>query len=109
MQQQNGQPEQQQQVVQAALAFRAEVERAINAGFPAEDFASRFIEQFPNESLGLIQNQKPGNFLELVRTMPGGAESVILRRDGKKWVDKLWQQLAAQHQARAAAQQGAQA
>jgi len=102
--------QQQQQVVQAALAFRAEVEMAINAGFPAEDFARRFIEQFPNESLGLIQNQKPENFFELVRTMPGGGDSVILRRDGKKWVDKLWQQLTEQHQARAAgAQQGAQA
>jgi len=109
MQQPNGQQEQQQQVVEAALAFRTEVERAINAGFPAEDFATRFIEQFPNESLGLIQSQRPENFFELVRTMPGGADSVILRRDGKKWVDKLWQQIGVQHQSRAAAQQGAQA
>jgi hypothetical protein len=36
---------------------------------------------------------------------------VILRRDGKRWVEKLWQQMAAQHQALAAQpqQQGAQA
>jgi hypothetical protein len=60
-----------------------------------------------------VQAQKPTDFIELVRTMPGGSESVILRRDGKKWVDKLWQQIVVQHQAMAAAHaaptQGAQA
>ncbi len=90
---------------EAIAAFRAEVERSINGSFPAEIFAQQFVDAYPDPSRALVTMYKPENFIELVRAMPGGAESVILRRDGKKWVEKLWQQIAAQHQARAPQQQ----
>jgi len=86
----------------AIVEFRAEVERAINVGLPAEIFAQRFVEAYPGPSGALVQMHKPEDLLSVVRGMPGGAESVILRRDGKRWVEKLWQQIASQHQARAA-------
>jgi hypothetical protein len=89
---------------EAIAAFRAEVERSINGSFPAEIFAQQFVEAYPEPSRALVTMYKPENFIELVRAMPGGAESVILRRDGKKWVEKLWQQIVAQHQAIAAPQ-----
>jgi hypothetical protein len=95
----------------AIVEFRAEVERAINAGLPADVFASRFVQAFPEQTMMLVQAHKPEELGEIVKAMPGGGASVILRRDGRRWVEQLWQQIIAQHQARAGQpqQQGAQA
>jgi hypothetical protein len=93
---------------EAIVEFRTEVERAINAGMPADMFAERFVKAFPEPTAMLVQAHKPDDFIGVIRGMPNGAESVILRRDGKRWVDKLWEQIVVQHQARAQ-QQGAQA
>ena len=96
---------------EAIVAFREEAERAINVGLPADVFAQRFVEGYPAQTLMLVRQHKAEELIEVVKSMPDGAGSVILRRDGKRWVEKLWQQMAAQHQALAAQpqQQGAQA
>lgn len=90
------------------VQFRSEVERAISAGMPPSEFARRFVEAFPEPSLALVRVHKPEDFGEIVKKMPQGAESVILRRDGKKWIEKLWQEIVGKHQTAAqVAQQGA--
>jgi hypothetical protein len=91
------------------VQFKAEVERAITAGVPPDAFADRFVAAFPQPSALLVQAHKPEDFVEIVKKMPAGMESVISRRDGKRWVEKLWQAVVQRHQSAAQAQQGAQA
>jgi hypothetical protein len=89
------------------VQFKAEVERAITAGVPPDAFADRFVVTFPQPSAMLVQAHKPEDFVEIVKKMPAGMESVISRRDGKRWVEKLWQAIAQRHQGAAQSQQGA--
>ena len=70
--------------------FKNHVEQAINVGMPAEAFASRFVGAQPEGAMTLIHYYKADDFVTRIAAMPGGAESAITRRDGKKWVDKLW-------------------
>jgi hypothetical protein len=87
---------------EAIEGFRTEVERAINVGLPPDVFAQRFVEAFPAQTAALVGAHRPEEFIEIVKKMPGGLESVITRRDGKRWVEKLWQGILAQHQSLAA-------
>ena len=93
---------------QAIQEFRAHLESAITAGFPPDAFADQFTAAWPEPSGVLVSQHKPEELFAFVKTMPNGTESVILRRDGKRWVEKMWQRVQALHQQRAqAAQQGA--
>ena len=80
------------------VQFRAEIERALTSGMPPEVFAQRFVEAFPEPSAILVQAHKPEEFIEVVKRMPNGIESNITRRDGKRWIEKMWQETAARHQ-----------
>jgi hypothetical protein len=88
------------------VQFRAEIERALTSGMPPEVFAQRFVKAFSEASAILVQAHKPEEFIEVVKRMPNGIESNITRRDGKRWVEKMWQETAARHQPQ---QQGASA
>lgn len=77
--------------------FRAEVERAIETGFSSTVFAERFAQAYPEPSYRLATGFTPQDLFHVVEAM-GGAESPVLRRDGKKWVESLWQALKEQHQ-----------
>jgi hypothetical protein len=72
--------------------FRQEVEMAIETGFSADMFAERFVKAYPEPSLQLSTRVQPNDVFEIVEAM-GGAGSPILRRDGKKWVETLWEGL----------------
>jgi len=76
--------------------FRAEVERAVETGFSATVFAERFAQAYPEPSFRLATGFTPQDLFHVVEAM-GGAESPVLRRDGKKWVESLWQALQEQH------------
>jgi hypothetical protein len=91
------------------VQFRTEVERAINTGFSAEAFAQRFVGTFPEPARMLVSLHKPEDLIEVVRGMPDGADSPILRRDGTRWVEELWQQIVVQASAQVSAQPQAQA
>jgi len=78
------------------MQFRVEVERAINAPLPAAEFAARFLAGYPEPARMLVSIYKPETLIEVVAAMPDSAQSPILRRDGRRWVEQLWQQLAAQ-------------
>jgi hypothetical protein len=75
---------------QAILAFLQNVEGAINMGFPPKEFAQRLYEQLPEQSMHLVQGFTPEDAIEYVRSIPEAAGSPILRRDGAKWLHKLW-------------------
>jgi len=75
---------------QAILSFLQNVEGAINMGFPPKEFAKRFHQQFPEQSVQLAQRYKPQDAVEYVRSIPQATGSPILRRDGGKWLDKMW-------------------
>ena len=87
------------------LQFRAEVERAINGGMPPDSFADRFVNQFPQPSAMLVQAHQPEQFIEIIKKMPNGASSVILRRDGRRWIEKLWDDIVQKHRTLAPPQQ----
>jgi septal ring factor EnvC (AmiA/AmiB activator) len=79
----------------AVVEFRAHVEAAINAGFPAETFAQQFRTAYPEAANALVAIYKAEDVARVVKSMPNSADSPILRGDGKRWVDKLWQALRA--------------
>jgi hypothetical protein len=81
-----------------AAQFRQEVERAINVGLPAETFAQRFAQQFPEPSLALVSQFTTEHLMEYVKAMPNSADSPILRRDGRRWIEKVWERIKAEHQ-----------
>lgn len=89
--------------------FRAEVEQAINVGFGADMFARKFHEGYPGPSIAMVSVYKPEDLFAEVESMPDGALSPILRRDGRRWVEKLWEELQAKGAPPAAAQAAAQA
>jgi hypothetical protein len=73
-------------------SFRQEVEMAIETGFSADMFAERFAQAYPEPSVQLTSRLEPKDVFEIVEAM-GGADSPILRRDGKKWVESMWEAL----------------
>lgn len=75
---------------QAILSFLQNVEGAINMSFPPKEFAKQFYQQFPEQSVKLAQRYKPQDAVDYVRSIPQAAGSPILRRDGGKWLDKMW-------------------
>ncbi len=83
--------------------FRNEVERAIETGFSAQVFAQRFAQTYPEPSLQLARGFRPQDLFQVVEAM-GGADSPVLRRDGKKWVESMWQALKEAHDGAPAAQ-----
>lgn len=78
------------------VAFRGEVEMCIDAGMPAEEFAQRFVARFPDAARMLVTEFKPELLEQVVQGMPNGQNSNILRRDGKRWVEKLWNEIPIQ-------------
>jgi hypothetical protein len=79
---------------QAVREFKFEVERAIDGGLSAEEFARRFVGVYPDLALMLVRQHQSGELIELVqKSFQNGAESPILRRDGRRWVEKLWESI----------------
>ncbi len=77
------------------VEFRMRVEQAINANYSAETFADQFRGQFPDAAVALASTYKPEHLAEVVKGMPNSGDSPILRRDGKRWVEKFWARLSA--------------
>jgi hypothetical protein len=75
---------------ESIFVFLNRMEGAINMGFPPEGFARQFHKQFPEQSVQLAQQFQPDDAIEYVRSIPQAAGSPILRRDGKKWLEKMW-------------------
>lgn len=79
---------------QAIFVFLNRMEGAINMGFAPEKFAESFYSQFPAESLQLAHRFTAQDAIEymqqLVKVAPQAAGSPILRRDGRKWLEKMW-------------------
>lgn len=71
-------------------AFKTEVEMSIDGGRSPDEFARLFVERFPDPARMLVQSYKAEDLMKLVESLPNGASSSILRRDGKRWVEKLW-------------------
>lgn len=84
------------------VQFRAEVERAIEAGMTPDVFAARFVGAFSEASAALVQAHRPAQFVDIVKKMPNGMESIITRRDGRRWIEQMWQEIARRHQQPAA-------
>jgi hypothetical protein len=78
-------------------SFRQEVEMAVSTGFSPDEFASRFAQAYPEPSKQLIVRFVPTDVFEVIEAM-GGADSPILRRDGKKWLETMWEALQDAHE-----------
>lgn len=70
------------------------LERAIDAGVPAEMFAQAVIQNFPDQAKVLVSTFKPEQIVDVTRSIPGGSVSSILRQDGKAFVKRVWQAIA---------------
>lgn len=77
----------------SARNFRSSCEQAIDGGMPPEIFASAFYGQYPEQSVALVTNFAVEQAFEVVRQMSDGAESALLRPDGKRWVQTMWNAL----------------
>lgn len=84
---------------QAIEGFRQNVEQAINAGVPAEAFAQQFAAHYKDPSRRLIELYKVEHFVNYVKARADLATSPILRRDGKSWMEGMWNKLQQIHAA----------
>jgi len=85
------------------VTLRAEIERALEAGFPAEAFAERLEQLYPEPVAGLVSQYRLDHLIEAIVSMPDGASSPILRRDGRKWLESCWVAIIGRVRARLAA------
>jgi hypothetical protein len=90
-------------------AFRTEVEMSIDGGRSPDEFARLFVERFPDPARELVTLYKAEDLMKLVESLPNGPSSNILRRDGKRWVEKLWAAIPIEYAKMASAAAAAQA
>jgi hypothetical protein len=80
------------------VQFIGNVEQAINTGFDPGEFATMFFAQFPGDAGKLATDFGPDDAVTFVKGIPIAAASPVLRRDGKKWLEKLWESMRAKVQ-----------
>jgi hypothetical protein len=83
---------------EAVVQFIGNAEQAINANMPPQDFATMFYGQFPEHAVKLATEFSPDDAVDFVQKIPVAAGSPVLRRDGKKWLEKLWESMRAKAQ-----------
>lgn len=78
---------------EALVAFLVQVENQINNSTPATSFADLFLMQYPEAADRLVSNFTANEIIAAVAAMEGSETAAILRRDGKKWLQRLFVEL----------------
>jgi hypothetical protein len=76
------------------LGFLGQVDRAINLNIDAHLFAEQFKNGYAEAAAATAENVTPAMLTDYVKKLPGSEESAILRRDGQKWLVKMFKVLA---------------
>ena len=75
---------------EAMLGFLAQAEQSIANGIDPSVFGEMFYSQFPEQASKLVTAFGHEEVLDVVRTFPGSESSVLVMRDGEKWMESLW-------------------
>jgi len=82
---------------QAALGFLQAAEGAINSAVPPAQFVDMLFQQYPEPARRLGGEFSDADAIELVeemaREVPEVMTSPILRKDGRKWLQQMWEAL----------------
>lgn len=78
---------------EALVGFLMQAEQAINTSVYPGSFADLMIGQFPEGAERLVSNFTADEVVSAVAAMEGSETSALLRRDGKKWMQKLFSEL----------------
>lgn len=78
---------------EALIGFLMQSEQSINGGIEPEVFSTQFKLQFPNEAKTMVSNFTAEEVIEAVRAIPGSDASPLVRRDGEKWMNRMWADL----------------
>lgn len=79
---------------EAVIMFLQRCEQSIEMSTAPADFATLFQAQYPAESRQLVDTFKVEQVYEYLEQIPAASTSPILRRDGRKWMSKLWAAIA---------------
>lgn len=72
--------------------FLMNIQQFVEDGSPASAFADLFVGSYRDSAVALVQHFKPEEISEAVRKMD--PKSPILRRQGERWLQTLWREMA---------------
>lgn len=75
---------------EALMGFLQQAENAINTQVEPRGFAQLMVNQFADGAKSLATNFEPKELWEAVEQIPGTESSPLLRRDGKRWMERLF-------------------
>lgn len=94
---------------EALMGFLQQAENAINTQVEPSGFAELMVNSYAEGAKALATNFEPKELWEAVEKIPGTESSPLLRRDGKRWMERLFKAIkeaiaARERQAEAAPQ-----
>ncbi len=77
----------------AIVGFLVQAEQHIKMETEADIFGQMFLAQYPDAAKTLIAITDPEEIQKVVEGFPGSEESALVRTDGRKWMESLWNYL----------------
>src|SRR5690606_31339905 len=75
---------------EALYSFLQQTEQAVNNHVDPAGFATLMIASYADGAAAMVQNFQPTDLEEAVTAIPGTETSALLRREGQRWMEKLW-------------------
>lgn len=90
---------------EAMVGFLMQAEQAVRDHVDPTGFATLMVGMYADGANTMVSNFEPPEILEVVEQQ-GNTQSPLLRRDGKKWLDKLWKAIRKELQSQSALSAG---
>ena len=90
---------------EAMVGFLIQAEQAVRDHVDPTGFATLMVGMYADGANTMVSNFEPSEILEVVEQQDN-TQSPLLRRDGKKWLDKLWKAIRKELQSQSALSAG---
>lgn len=81
---------------EGSLQFLAAVEQQVKGRQDPSGFAALFVGKFPQAAEKAVTDFTPEEIVKTIQAIEGMEMSPILTRDGQKWLQSLWKELASE-------------
>ncbi|MGP1683799.1 MAG: hypothetical protein ACTS8S_15885, partial [Giesbergeria sp.] len=85
---------------EAMVGFLTQAEQSVRDHVDAAGFASLMVGMYSDGARTMVENFEPKEITDVVEQL-GNTQSPLLRRDGRKWLDRLWKELRRELRAQA--------
>lgn len=90
---------------EAMIGFLMQAERSVRDQVDPTGFATLMVQMYADGAKTMVDNFEPSELLEVVEQQ-GNSQSPLLRRDGRKWIDRLWKAIRKELQSQSALSAG---